>query len=128
MNVAIARTNFTSGLHVGYFFLPHEFNGNAAQTGLYGSDLRKALDSLACVRLLILDTCRSSQAAHENRDTTIITLAACLPMECSMESPGLQNGVFTRAFVEALTGAADVNKDNQRGTSSQFQTGWIYRF
>lgn len=94
-----------------YVFTPHEFDGNASQTGLFGLEVRAVLHSLPCTKMLILDTCHSSQAVHENRDTSIITFAACLPTEGSAELAKLQNGIFTRAFVQGMMGAADVNKD-----------------
>ena len=51
----------------------------------------------------------------------VVTFAACLPHESSLEIPGLGNGAFTKAIVEALNGNADLNGNGIR-TISEIET------
>jgi hypothetical protein len=77
---------------------------------VYTSDLRPFIEDMARrgVRvLLILDTCESGGIGIQGDN--IIVLAACHAKETAVD--GVDNGFFTKALFEGLTGAADANRD-----------------
>lgn len=93
-------------------------------------ELFEPLSRLKCKTLLFVDTCHAGavlggrEILSDSRDSYnavlrqaadnssgVITLAACLPHEQSVESQDLGNGVFTKALVEALQGRADSNEN-----------------
>jgi hypothetical protein len=113
-----------------FYFLPCDGDADRLlRTGVQWVQLRNVLKNLPCKVLLVLDTCHSGAAgtvgarspgrldyADVLRDAAtdevgVITLASCLPNECSYERPQWGNGAFTKALVEGIGGKADLNGD-----------------
>ena len=108
-----------------YCFLPHDYEPGRAPSAVRWTLFHDTLSRLPGKRFLILDTCRSGGAGGLGAPVAptesfkglteqgLVTYAACMAGESSYESPGgpIQNGYFTRALIEALSGQADANGD-----------------
>lgn len=108
-----------------YFFVPHDYEPGRDRTAVRWTQFHDTLSRLPGKRFLILDTCRSAGAGGLGAPVApidalkglaeqgLITYAACMAGEFSFEAsgPGFQNGYFTCALIEALSGKADVNGD-----------------
>ena len=109
-----------------YYFVPHDYEPGRDRTAVRWTSFHDTLSRLPGKRFLILDTCRSGSAgglgapvapADSLKGLTaqgLITYAACMAGEFSFEATGqgpIQNGYFTGALIEALSGKADVNGD-----------------
>jgi uncharacterized caspase-like protein len=92
-----------------YNFVPHDAHPLLPSTLLPGQPVRDALQKSAGRRFLVLDTCHAG--GFMGAGTEFATLAACMAKEFSAEGMTFPNGNFTRAFVEALSGKADANRD-----------------
>lgn len=112
-----------------YFFVPHDFEPGRPRTGVRWTVFHDTLSRLPGKRFLILDTCRSGGAGGTGLATVpptdllkglaeqagLITYAACMAGESSFEPKGkgaIQNGFFTCALLEALSGKADSDRDD----------------
>src|SRR5262245_3354626 len=109
-----------------YYFVPHDYEPGRARTAVRWTLFHDTLSRLPGKRFLILDTCRSGGAGGLGAPVApadslkglveqgLITYAACMAGEFSQEGPGdgpIQNGFFTFALIEALSGKADANGD-----------------
>jgi WD40 repeat protein len=109
-----------------YHFIPSDFlytSDDAYRRGgtLSHGKLEQLLKNLgAGKRLLILDTCQSGAAivgrtgseekdalARLMRSSGRYILAAASPLDKALEDPKAQHGIYTRALMEGLAGAAD---------------------
>ena len=66
---------------------------------------------------LFVDTCHSGGASKDfvgdTNGTGVLFFSASKANQTSAEDPTFQHGVFTQALLEALSGTADTNGDNQ---------------
>ena len=96
-----------------WMFVPYDYNPyNATQTGLYEWQVREQLTRLTkrgATVILIVDTCHA--AAFASADSGIVIFAACSVFEESLEDSNFQNGLFSRAMIEAMQGRGDSNQD-----------------
>jgi len=126
-----------------YYFLPHDATvDNLVSSGLRMSDFDEMLRIIRRrVRAVVvfLDTCHAAAlqvsaaarlpppelAASLSAGEGFFLLAATRPGESSEESAELQHGVFTRAVLDGLAGAADADRDGVVMTSELF--GYVAR-
>jgi uncharacterized caspase-like protein len=109
-----------------YYFVPHDYEPGRERTAVRWTLFHDTLSRLPGKRFLILDTCRAGGAgglgvpvspAESLKGLTeqgLITYAACMAGEFSFEPTKqgpIQNGFFTHALLEALSGKADANGD-----------------
>src|SRR5262245_35164463 len=109
-----------------YYFVPHDYEPGRDRTAVRWTLFHDTLSRLPGKRFLIVDTCRSGGAGGVGTPVSpadslkglveqgLITYAACMAGEFSYEAPGqghIQNGYFTCALIEALSGKADANGD-----------------
>src|SRR5262245_762135 len=108
-----------------YYFVPHDFEPGHGRTAVRWTQFHDTLSRLPGKRFLILDTCRSGGAGGVGAPVSpteslkglteqgLITYAACMAGEYSFEPNNgpIQNGFFTCALLEALSGKADANGD-----------------
>lgn len=109
-----------------YFFVPHDYEPGHDRTAVRWTLFHDTLSRLPGKRFLIVDSCRSggagglgtivspSDALKGLAAQGLITYAACMAGEFSYEASGpgpVQNGYFTCALIEALSGKADSNSD-----------------
>jgi hypothetical protein len=81
----------------------------AYDRNLTWTEIRHALRGTAGTVIVILDTC---QAGSVTRDENLIVICGSLAYESGGEDPSpFGNGHFTKMFVRALNGAADLNGD-----------------
>jgi hypothetical protein len=97
-------------------------------TGVSGSQFKDALAAIPGRVLVLLDACHAGAAGGDTRkaahgltddlirdlvtdDYGVIVMCSSMGREYSMESEKHQQGYFTLALVEALTGKADYNQD-----------------
>lgn len=113
-----------------FYIQPNDFNKTQLKySALPFDDIRRTLDSIKCKKILIMDACHSGSELgssdkdeDENieaakvlyellkpRDNWVIMSSSSI--EKSWESSLWQNGAFTEALLEGLTGLADVNKN-----------------
>ncbi len=96
-----------------WYYLPFDFvPADHTATALAGKTLRSQLVAMAKrgVRvILIIDACHSG--GFGNLEGDMIVMTACLPDQTTLESPAWNNGIFTRALIEALQGKGDSNHD-----------------
>ena len=110
-----------------YYFLPINAKTNRLRsTGLPFSDIRNIVASLAGKSLVFVDTCHSGNVMGSRRDVPDlnalvneltsaenggIVFASSTGRQYSLEDAAWNNGAFTKALVEGLTGAADYTGD-----------------
>jgi uncharacterized caspase-like protein len=108
-----------------YYYVPYDYEPGRDRTAVRWTQFHDTLSRLPGKRFLILDTCRSGSAGGPGSPTPtasltsltaqgLITYAACMAGELSIEGSGqglIQNGYFTCALIEALSGKADTNSD-----------------
>lgn len=110
-----------------YLFLPADVQPKRlAETALSASELREALSLLPAKVVLFLDTCYSGGVWRTPRldlgsmdklanqlgtDAGVVVFAAATPYQSSLEGAQWENGVFTRAIIEGLTGKAAYHND-----------------
>jgi WD40 repeat protein len=114
-----------------YFFAPYDIDAdNVDVTGVQWLTFSQTLAQLPGKVILMLDTCHSAgvegkidkkdgygrflvatSLARFNNESPVITFASCGKGELSQESTAWDNGAFTKALVEGLTGKADTNQD-----------------
>jgi hypothetical protein len=107
-----------------YYFQPAEFDPlRARATGVPMHEFTRSMESLKGKGVFFLDTCHSggisdgARGAHTALDKVIEELAAagngvvvfsaCTGSQIAWEDESWQNGAFTKALVEGLTGQAD---------------------
>ncbi len=110
-----------------YYFLPINAKTNRLRsTGLPFSDIRNIVASLSGKSLVFVDTCHSGNVMGARRDVPDlnalvneltsaenggIVFASSTGRQYSLEDAAWNNGAFTKALVEGLTGAADYTGD-----------------
>jgi hypothetical protein len=96
-----------------WYFVTHDFDpARSDETKLSEAVLRERLTKLTqrgVTVILVLDTCFSG--AFYVGESGVVVFAACSGSQLSFEDGFLQNGLFTRAMIEALGGKADTNGD-----------------
>ena len=111
--------------HIGtYYFLPANANTEKLKrTGLVVSDIKNTVASLAGKTVLFVDTCHSGNVMGTRRGVADITgvvnelvstengavvvFASSTGKQYSLEDPAWNNGAFTKALVEGISGKAD---------------------
>jgi WD40 repeat protein len=110
-----------------YHFLPVNFTPDAfKRTGIPFSDIRNTLASLAGKALFFVDTCHSGDVMGGRRagpsdivgalnelasaENGVVVFSSSTGRQYSLESAEWNNGAFTKALVEGITGQADVKK------------------
>jgi uncharacterized caspase-like protein len=112
-----------------YVFLPYEADLHARLTTLLPSrEFKAALAAIPGKVLVFLDTCHSGNLLNEKRtrdltdltravnelssaESGVVVFASSTGAGTAQESMNLQNGTFTHALLEALSGKADVDGD-----------------
>jgi len=89
----------------------HDTNLLLASTRLQGSWLKDRLHKIQGKRIVVLDTCHSGGFGFKGAE--FAAFAACTAKQISYEHPSIQNGFFTRCFLDGLRGGADLNRDGQ---------------
>lgn len=112
-----------------YFFAPYDIDADDVDsTGVQWLSFSQTLAQLPGKVILMLDTCHSAgvegkinkkdgygrflvatSLARFNNESPVITFASCGKGELSEESDAWNNGAFTKALVEGLSGKADAD-------------------
>jgi uncharacterized caspase-like protein len=88
-----------------FFFDAYDFNpSQKQQTAVSWRQIQQALSNMPGKAIVILDSCRSGAVGNGNE---IIVLSSALAHQNAGESN--QNGYFTQALIEGLSGRADLN-------------------
>jgi uncharacterized caspase-like protein len=107
-----------------YFFLPYDANlERLLRTGVSMSEIRTTIDSLAGKTLLFVDTCHSGNILGGRKgappdingfvnelasaENGAVVFAASTGTRYSMEDPAWNNGAFTKALMDGISGNAD---------------------
>jgi Caspase domain len=110
--------------------IPSDFRANSenATSVHYKNDVLAYLNKIKCKKIVLLDACHSGAAKTKadvpkaddvnnavrelNRTMSgLVTLTSCSGDEVSFEDSEWENGAFSEAFIEALSGKADVDND-----------------
>ncbi len=114
-----------------YFFAPYDIDAdNIDVTGVQWLTFSQTLAQLPGKVILMLDTCHSAGVEGKidkkdgygrflvastldrlNNESPVITFASCGKGQLSQESTAWNNGAFTKALMEGLSGKADANHD-----------------
>lgn len=101
--------------------LPRDYIGHdRASKYLTMRDILELITPSSAKILLVLDVCYSEQAGYDfapyiKKDMPIAILVSSRSREKSMEYASLGHGIFTKAFLEAAAGKADLNSDGLIG-------------
>lgn len=118
----------------GHFYYPaHEYDPRRmAATSISCEQLQAALHRIPGRVFLIIDACHSgSSGSHKHGGHWVspanhmVTISSSIPQQQSLEMGRIQNGAFTRAFLEAMVGSADFNRD--RVVSLAEMHGYVQR-
>lgn len=106
-----------------YYFLPVNANTEKLKrTGVAFSDIKNTLSSLAGKTILFIDTCHSGNIMGTRRgvadisgivnelasaENGAVVFASSTGKQYSLEDPVWNNGAFTKALVEGISGKAD---------------------
>jgi uncharacterized caspase-like protein len=104
-----------------YYFLPHNTDvQRLLRTGVPFTDIRTTVQSLAGKTLFFIDTCHSGNVLGDlagdlngvvnelaSAENGAVVFAASTGNQYSLENKAWNNGAFTKALVEGLTGKAD---------------------
>jgi len=113
-----------------YFFLPYDSDpARLAETALAYDEIKQTLTSLAARSLLFVDTCHaggiwgrpgepSSDVVRVVNDLSspengVIVFASSTHAQLSLENADWENGAFTEALLEGLSGRADLFGDGE---------------
>jgi WD40 repeat protein len=112
-----------------FYMVPVDVRGDDLAGSCFPGDVfKQTLENLPGRVIAMLDCCHSGSVA-ENKplvprvaddlvrdlvtdDYGVIVMCSSLGQECSLESPAVKAGFYTRGLVEGMEGAADVNRDN----------------
>ncbi|MDK9713966.1 caspase family protein [Sulfuritalea hydrogenivorans] len=112
-----------------YYFLPNNSDiGRLRSTAISNTDIVETLQSLPSKVLAFLDTCHSGNVLGTGKkralgdinrlvneltsaENGVVVFASSTGQETSQESPDWNNGAFTKALVEGLSGRGDFNRD-----------------
>ncbi len=110
-----------------YYYLPQDVNPKKLRSSAIAwTEVKKFLGNLAGKRLLFIDTCRSGGVmgrkggpadidaiVNELRsaENGVVVFASSTARQYSLENPSWNNGAFTKALVEGLTGRGDLIPD-----------------
>lgn len=96
-----------------WYFIPYGMHSGDLRSSAISSSILRAriaeLTERGATVILILDSCHS--AAFGGMNGRVMVLASCLTNETCCDHWSVENGLFTRALIDALNGAADVNHD-----------------
>jgi hypothetical protein len=94
---------------------------DASTERIYSTDLDSYLDSVNCSeQYIIIDACGSGGLMDDASAPNRYFMTACERNEESIETSGLQNGVFTYYFLQSFTQATDSNGDGVISMEEQF--------
>ena len=109
-----------------YYFLPHNFNADRlASTGVTFTDIKNSVEAIAGKAVFFVDTCHSGNVLGSvksrglpdingfvnelsSAENGAIVFAASTGKQVSLEDTSWNNGAFTKALVEGLTGRAQI--------------------
>jgi len=112
-----------------YYFLPNNSDVTRLRsTAISNADIVETLQSLPSKVLAFLDTCHSGNVLGTGKkralgdinrlvneltsaENGVVVFASSTGQETSQESPDWNNGAFTKALVEGLSGRGDFNRD-----------------
>ena len=112
----------------GYYFLPHDAEMESMKrTMIPESEIRETLSAIAGKVILFLDSCHSGKvfSATQTRapeslsgligqlasaESGVVVFAASTSRQSSQEATTWNNGAFTKALIEGLSGRADYKK------------------
>lgn len=112
-----------------YYFLPNNSDiTRLRSTAISNGDIVETLQSLPSKVLAFLDTCHSGNVLGTGKkralgdinrlvneltsaENGVVVFASSTGQETSQESPDWNNGAFTKALVEGLSGKGDFNRD-----------------
>lgn len=112
-----------------YYFLPNNSDiARLRSTAISNIDIVETLQSLPSKVLAFLDTCHSGNVLGTGKkralgdinrlvneltsaENGVVVFASSTGQETSQESPEWNNGAFTKALVEGLSGRGDFNRD-----------------
>ena len=112
-----------------YYFLPHNSDiSRLRSTAISNVDIVETLQSLPSKVLAFLDTCHSGNVLGTGKkralgdinrlvneltsaENGVVVFASSTGQETSQESTEWNNGAFTKALVEGLSGRGDFNRD-----------------
>src|SRR5262249_30735858 len=90
-----------------FFYVCYDTNTTRDETKLLGQDMIRALEGIACHKLLILDVCHAGSVAELVRPVArdglpLLIFSACATLQEAVEPAGGKNGLFTQALLEAV--------------------------
>ncbi|MBI1832344.1 MAG: caspase family protein [Planctomycetes bacterium] len=98
-----------------FLYCPHDYD---ARTFVAGEVLYARLKKMPGRVFLIIDSCYSGATGvtnthfvKPNSSNQTVVISSSLARETSAELAQFRNGAFTQAFLEAISGKADANKD-----------------
>ena len=109
-----------------YYFLPHNFNADRlASTGVTFTDIKNSVEAIAGKAVFFVDTCHSGNVLGTTKSRGLpdingfvnelssaengaIVFAASTGKQVSLEDDSWNNGAFTKALVEGLSGKAQI--------------------
>jgi uncharacterized caspase-like protein len=109
-----------------FFFVPCDVDiRDTDGTCVPGEPVKRLMANLPGKLIFILDACHSGAAAEKGEtaddltrdlmteDYGIVVMSSSMGDEPSLESPEVRGGFFTKALIEGLSGAADLNRDGK---------------
>ena len=118
--------NNTEGI---YYFLPSDTElDHLKRTGIPSHEIKNTVSALAGKALFFVDTCHSGNVMGRRRDmadinafvneltsaeTGAVVFASSTGKQYSLENPAWNNGAFTKALVEGVSGRADYIGDGR---------------
>ncbi len=118
----------------GHFIYPtYDYDPRrASQTSLSGEAVYARLKRMPGRVFLIIDACHSGSAGFTNThfvkpqsSNQTVIISSSLAVEYSQELGQYQNGAFTQAFLESLSGSGDANRDG--ALTLQEMHNYVYR-
>lgn len=98
-----------------WLFCPHDYD---ARTSVSGEVLYARLKNIPGRVFLIIDSCHSgatgftkTHLVRPNPSNQTVVISSSLSRDTSAELAQFRNGAFTQAFLEAMSGRADANRD-----------------
>ena len=105
--------SYEAEMYDGTHFLCSYDSIPSTPSNYYMDDLLDSkLDQINCdERYIVLDACNTGGMIPEVQEIGRYIMTACQDDESSLESPSLQQGVFTNFFLESFNSATDSNAD-----------------
>jgi len=104
-----------------HFLCSYDSIPNNPSSYYIDSLLDSNLDNMDCEeKYIVLDSCNSGGLIPEVQEIGRYIMTACEADESSLESSGLQHGVFTNYFLDSLNSATDINGDGVKSMEECF--------